>query len=387
MTKKCIIRTSDRVAFKRCRQQWDFGSKIREDWEYVPGVEALDFGTAIHAGLEVYYDPRRWKDDRGIVQQEAKLAFNAHMADWKRRLNRSEQWTLMEKEWHEHAELGIGVLNHFFRWAPEQDVYWEPLKAEIEFEVPIPVPVGYDLPNGFDTGEHLRNYNWDGHDGLYKHVPENNEWLPVVYQGRIDLIARDTRHDKIYIWDHKTAGQFGDYEHLELDTQASSYAWVLKSVLGIDVAGVIFQELRKKAPEEPRVLKTGKLSKDKSQNTTATMYRNAVHRMGFPIEEYADIIDALEMYGQEYFRRIQIDRSPAELDIIERNVLDEALDMLNDPRIYPNPNRFNCGSCRFKDPCLMRQDGSDWVYFLNTSQLFEQRKVAKSELTGTPAPG
>ena len=59
MPDKLIVRTSDRGTFRRCRELWNFTSKIRENWEYVPGVEALDFGTAIHAALEVYYDPDR----------------------------------------------------------------------------------------------------------------------------------------------------------------------------------------------------------------------------------------------------------------------------------------------------------------------------------------
>jgi hypothetical protein len=358
MVDKLILRTSDRVTFRRCRQAWDFGSKIRLNWDYVPGVEALDFGTAIHAGLETYYDPVRWRQDRLVVQQESILAFVECMVDWRKRLKRSEQWDQLENDWHNLDELGRGMLNHFFIWAPKHDTYWEPVKVEIEFEVPIPVPYGFSLPSDF--------YRVDG--VLWR------ENTPVVYQGRIDLIVRDTRNDKYYIVDHKTTGQFGSYEHLELDTQVSSYAWAIKKVIGIDVAGVIFQEVKKKAPVKPKVLKNGSLSRDKSQNTTPELYRLAVVEQGLNLAEYIDFINFLESSENEYFRRIQVDRTAKELDIVETHVLNEALDMFGDPRIYPNPNRFNCGSCKFHDPCIMKQDGSDWEFFLEHSLLYEKRK-------------
>jgi PD-(D/E)XK nuclease superfamily protein len=369
MVDKFIIRTSDRGSFRRCRQAWDLGSKIRLNWDYVPGVEPLDFGTAIHAALEVYYDPRRWLEDRTIVQQESIIAFSSHMNDWKKRLRRAEQWDIMEGKWKEHNILGRGMLAHFFAWAPPQDEVWEPLKVEIEFEVPIPVPDDYDLPHPFER---------DRHNNLVKAIPRPVpsgmiDLVPVMYQGRIDLIAKNAKSNLIYIWDHKTAGQFGDYDHYELDTQCSSYAWVLKKILGIDVAGIIFQELRKKTPEEPKQLKNGTLSKDKRQSTTADIYRNTVNRLRLPIKEYQEFIDFLEVESQQYFRRIQVDRTSRELDIIERNVLDEAIDMLNDPKIYPNPGKFNCNGCLYREPCIMRQDGSDWEYFLEHSLLYEKR--------------
>lgn len=368
---KLVIRTSDRTSFRTCRAKWDFGSKIRLNWEFVPGLEPLDFGTAIHAALEVHYDPRRWGEDRFVVQSESMVAFHSHMMDWQKRLKKANQWDMISKEWNEHVELGRGMLRHFFTWAVEHDKHWEPLKVEIEFEVPIPVPADYELPSPF---------RWvRGDDGfLYRRKPGHTStggpilW-PVVYQGRIDLVVKDTRTGAIYIVDHKTAAQLGDYEHLELDTQVSSYAWALRKMLGINIAGVIFQELRKKAPEAPRQLKSGGLSRARDQNTTAQLYINEVERLRLPMIEYQDFIDYLSESGQVYFRRIQVDRSPVELGIIERNVLDEALDMLDDPRIYPNPNRMNCFRCQFKEVCVMRQDGSDWNFFLEHSTLYERR--------------
>lgn len=43
----------------------------------------------------------------------------------------------------------------------------------------------------------------------------------------------------------------------------------------------------------------------------------------------------------------------------------EALDMLQDPRIYPNPGkRYSCLNCIFRAPCLAVEAGYDWEEML-----------------------
>jgi hypothetical protein len=367
---KLIIRTSDRGQFRKCRELWNFTSKIRLNWEWVPGIDPLDFGIAVHKGMEVYYDPERWNDERLIVEAEAHLAFMAVMNDWKRRLIKSDNWEARKATWNEHKELGTGMLNHYFMWAPRHDLKddWEPIKTEIEFEVPIPVP---------DTIDHLR-WEFSAIDGnLYQRVmPEGSDeyvMIPVVYQGRIDLIIRNKRTGKYWIVDHKTAAQFGQTEHLELDPQCGSYCWAIQKILGINVDGVIYQELRKKVPKEPTVLQSGELSQNKAQGTTAELYEKAILDGGYNPEPYAAFVQTLRESQQEYFRRLTVHRSQRELEILEHNICLEAIDMLNDPSIYPNPSRWNCNGCAMRTPCLLKQEGSDWQWHLEHSQQYAVR--------------
>src|SRR5947209_3560583 len=72
---KLIIRTSDRAYFKRCRQLWDFTSKIRMNYEPLVQPRPLEFGTAIHRGLEVYYNPETWDWDWEVKQGLCLKAF------------------------------------------------------------------------------------------------------------------------------------------------------------------------------------------------------------------------------------------------------------------------------------------------------------------------
>lgn len=334
--------------------------------QYAPGIEPLDFGTAIHAGAEVYYEPTTW-DGPGFVKEEgARLGFREAMNDWKKRIVDAGEWDGMKSRYDELMELGIGMLDHYFLWAPNADKQFRPVRTEVEFEVPIP----YDsekmgkLPLTFCEidGTLWRNYPDE------ERLPD-----PVVYQGRIDVIFEDVETGELWIVDHKTAAQFGQTEHLELDQQCGSYYWVCQKILGLDIAGVIYSEWRKKVPKEPELLKNGTLSKNKSQSTTPEMYRKRIEELGQDPGYYADFLQTLNDDGQMYFRRIQIHRRPEELAQLEANIVNESIDMIDNPRIYPNPSRWNCNGCQMRTPCLLVQEGSDVNWYLENTKLYQVR--------------
>jgi hypothetical protein len=352
-----IIRTSDRGNFKRCRQKWDFESKMRQNWEYTPGIEPLDFGTAIHHALEAYYEPEFWAGDREVAENLSVLNFRMSMNDWRDRMKKAQQWEGNRDKWNELNELGEGMLLHYFMWAPNADRNYRPVKSEIEFEVPIPASQGIQVNSGFSSREGTLHFCGK----------------PVVYQGRIDAIFEDLRDGSLWIVDHKTAAQFGQTEHLELDQQCGSYYWACKKQLGLDIAGVIYSELRKKAPKEPEILKSGLPSKNKSQSTTPEIYRKKLAELGLDEAPYTDFLQTLQNDGQMYFRRIEIHRSEDEIAALEANIVNEAIDMLDNPRIYPNPSRWNCNGCQMRTPCLLTQEGNDAEWFMNNSPLYVRR--------------
>ena len=330
MADKQIIRTSDRGRFKKCRQQWDFESPMRQGYRYAGGVKPLDFGIAMHVGLEIYYDPERWSYPKEIREKLAIRAFLDSCEEQKAKVMLATPDLSVETEadFKERGELGVAMLEHYFSWSEERDTF-KPIKSEIEFEVPIP---------GMDA----------------------------VYQGRIDLIIEDAQGD-YWIVDHKTAAQFGDTTHLDLDVQVGSYCWAIQKQLGIPVKGVIYNELRKSVPQEPVVNKNGTISRNKAQRTTATLYRQKIAELGLREIDYAEILEHLEK-NQNYFRRTVLFRSSAELEVVEKIIQLEAKDMLDpDVSIYPNPTKFNCGWCSFFAPCLATMDGSDPTWLLEDS--------------------
>lgn len=342
-------------------------------------IEPLDFGSAIHEGMEVLYDPKRWNDDRTIVLIEAHAAFMRWMNTWKTRLRDLNQWDSQKDRHAELVILGKGMLDNYVEWVTHynKDKDWEPKYTEVEFEVPIPV----SKVNQKVLDEHPR-FNAiaiDGMEGLYLHISVLDEvsseygWQPVYYQGRIDLIIEDIETGKYWIVDHKTAAQFGSTKWFDMDTQTRSYCWAIKKMLGIDVEGVMFNRLRKKVPSQPTVLKSGELSRSMSQSTTPALYRAAAARLGLNIgtPEYVNFLSRFE--GQVFNDRPATVLGPDTLEQTERAILFETIDMLGDPLIYPNPGMFNCSSCQFYAPCQAEHDGQDPMWVLDHSGGFTKR--------------
>ena len=329
-----IIRTSDRGSFKACRRKWDLGSKLRQNYEPVAPAKPLEFGTAIHAGFEEYYDPLWWT--KTTWQERSASAIGAFKAQCERqklrRLTVSGDESLSLEEEEDFAErllLGVEMFKNYGQYYADKDMF-TPLYTELEFEVPI-------------------------------------EGTDHVYQGRIDLVIEDA-YGEYWIVDHKTRGSFGGTDHYTLDEQATSYAWALEHMLKIPIAGVMFNEVLKAYPKKPEPLARGGFSQSKQQRTTYELYYQTLVENNEPAHKYAEFLEFLKAKGNPFFRRIQIHKSPLELANQGEQIRLEALDMANpDIPIYPSPGMFNCMGCAFSAPCMAINDGADIEWIMETS--------------------
>jgi hypothetical protein len=335
-----IVRTSDRQYFKRCRQLWDFTSKIRQNYEPYQRPIAMDFGSAFHAAMEAYYNPKTWNDTISHTQESARLAFLDYIHELEQKVKMGP--LEFETDYMAQKMLGLDMLEHYFIWAPPHDTF-TPVYTEVEFEVPIP---------GF---------------------PE------AVYQGRIDMLAEDVYG--YWIVDHKTAAQFSGTEWLALDDQCGSYAWAIQKQLGLEVRGVIYNQIRKKAPHLPKVLKSGALSVNKQQDTSYETFYAYLKQHNYQIHPYQDFLDYLRANPKEFVRRIKVQYTQQQLMIVEKRIQQEAREMLQDPVIYPSPSPMNCNGCLFFRPCLALQEGSDYQLILD--ELYEKRRPSATQ---GPAP-
>jgi hypothetical protein len=358
------IRTSDRGTFKRCRTLWDYKSPLRQRLEPIEGPKPLEFGIAIHSALETYYDPELRKlPDLEVVEQLAIGKFNEDCAEQTQRRKDAGLWDDAAKaDFEERRELGEGMLNHYFTWAPENDKNWTPILSEVSFEVPVPWPQGV-------LHDDVR-HNWDFDIDIDGNMVY--EGKPVVYQGRIDLIIQDSEG---YYWivDHKTAAQFGDTSHLDMDEQCGSYGWAIHQQLGIPIRGIIYNELRKAVPKPPKRLQRGGFSVAKNQSTTYELYLRTLEGAGENLLNYKEFLKWLSSQQNTFIRRSIVHRTNKEFELLAHRIGLEAIEMLGDPFIYPSPNRMNCAGCSFRAPCLARMDGSDEHYFLNDSGLFTRK--------------
>lgn len=355
------IHTSERMSFRGCRRRWNW--IFIDNYYPIETPKPLEFGTAYHKAMEAYYNPSTWQwhekeETRQMLELRAIKIFVDKCESQKAKyLSRTDRERLDEDvatDYTERVELGIGMLKYYFSIAPPLDKF-KTLSTEQQFTVPVINP---------DTGEQL--------------LCQCGK--PIVYDGRIDMLCEDEFGD-YWIFDWKTARSIQtDDTFLYLDDQITSYCWALQMVLGIKVRGFIYHEQKKSFPVPPKENKFRRkgclYSVSKNQDCTEEMYREWV--MEHDVEAYeAGLYDGILLYlhedGAPFYRRSQIHRTQTELESAARNIFLEAKEMYRpDLPIYPSPGRFACGFCAFRQPCLGKNDGSDYQYTLDT--LFETRE-------------
>lgn len=376
------IHTSGRKSFRACRRRWDW--VFNQSYYPIMTAKPLEFGTAFHAGMETYYEPATWGMDREVVGQLAIKTFvDKCESQLAKALAAREQNSLdedVQQDYDERVELGRGMMEYYFKSiAPKIDKGWKPVRVEIAFMLPIPNP---------ETGEPViwcrcqqcndKVMVWRRTRPEFDAIDVFPNGLPVVYAGRLDMLAED-ENGNYWIFDWKTARSISlDDEFLYLDDQIASYVWALRK-LGLNIRGFVYHEQRKGFPQPPHenaARRKGCLfSVNKQQDVDYDTYLK--HVKEFDAVAYGEgcydaMLEYLKEEGIVYYARHQIHKSDEEIASTEANIGFEALDMI-DPglRIYPSPGRFGCNFCAFRQPCMEKNAGGDYLYALDT--MFEQR--------------
>lgn len=386
------IHTSERKSFRGCRRRWDW--HFRESLYPMTTAKPLEFGVAYHKGMEIYYNPDTWTWDNEVKESLAVKAFVDSCEEQRRRaLDQNIYYDdEVEQDYNERVELGIGMMRYYFaKVAPKEDINWKPVKVEIAFMVPIPNPeTGAELiwckcDLCWEKWNKHLNKPWDDPSSeplrSMRHFGDDRSMftgLPVVYAGRLDMLAED-KHGNYWIFDWKTAATISqDTEFLYLDDQIGSYVWALRK-LGLPIQGFVYHEQRKGYPQPPKENKTvrsgRKFSIDKTQTVDYPTYLSTVAKYdtdAWSDGVYDEMLLFLQNEGTVFYSRRQIPKSSTEVASIEFNIGLEALDII-DPgvRLYPNASRFSCKNCAFREPCMSKNDGGDFQYSLDT--LFEKK--------------
>jgi hypothetical protein len=201
-----VITPSDRLAFKRCRRAWDFGSRLRQGWEPAGEPATADLGAAVRAALAVWYFPGMWEWGRAIVRPLAFEAYRRVVAGWP-----DGDDAL--------AERGERLLERYFEWAPAVDLF-TPVRVETDFDVTIPDPADprHDLAAS---------------DGSAVHFSE-----------RVELVVADP-FNAYWLVTHLVGDRWAHPDALALDERGAACSWAWgRCFLGMDVTGVIYNELR-----------------------------------------------------------------------------------------------------------------------------------------------
>lgn len=363
------IHVSEIRAFKKCR----FAHQLKYVGQYYPKITAkpLEFGTAYHAAKEVYYDPQTNGYPVDARKELAILKFVAVCKEQEEALGNSitaEQ----RADYQERIQLGMGMLEYYFgEIAPVEDANFEPLAVEQEFSVPIVDP---------STGKQL----YCSCDRCAERWSEANPQkpftgLPVMLEGKIDLILKDKRTGKVWVLDWKTAARIEDnHEWLELDEQIIDYLIALM-LLNYDVAGFMYHQQLKSFPQVPKKNKAKRLGRwysvDKNQDTSYDLYVEEVASgdpEGLADGLYDNFLDYLRNVGKEFYHRESVRKTNDMLRLAYIDLYNTAREMTNPAKIiFASPSKYNCLYCEFMQVCIGRASLADYEYTLES--MFEQK--------------
>lgn len=277
----------------------------------------------------------------------------------------------LSEEWLVHRDRGILMLQYY-------DVYDR--QAEFKWDEVIAINVE---DRGF-----VDILTADG-----EHRPE----LPVL-SGQLDLVvgcSKKSQHPGEWIVDHKALISPAYSRALDIDDQVTGYCYIWWRLTGEVIRGAVYNVLLKDPPKEPRVLKNGSLSTDKSQRTTSSLYEAALKEMyGKAIpSDYDEIRVVLKEKGwAQFFQRDILTRNLDELYSFEEKLAYEYEDMMyvlkHPERAYPNPNQRTCMGCSQMALCQAMDEKSEVDYIIESMyQVNEPRTTIPEQVLSTKWKG
>ena len=390
------IHSSDRANFRRCRRYWDWSSPSRNNLTVRADIHGINipmfFGTGIHYALEQYYNPFLRRDPTEAFQTWFDVMWRGGTVtpDWadkvydlkplpvfttdERALAYENDGTLEllrvrgledilpdpdHSEWDELRALGVEMTKYYKQYAEINDDFTV-IVAEHDFSVPVWDYESDCILTAVDYREESPNFG---------------KKVEVHSRGRMDAVwvRPNGKHG---VLENKTSGRWGEDElrKLESDEQCTNYLYNAEVEAtyynlphkGEPLEEVVYNVLRKAYPKPPTQLKNGMFSVDRENESTTIELLDkfiATEMPGVPLnEKQSEYRNYVRDVGDENFIiRKPVRRNRHQLRNAGKRLYLEALDMLSNPRIYPNiTNSFKCLNCAFRAPCMATEDGGDW---------------------------
>jgi hypothetical protein len=398
------LHTSDRATFKACRRRWYWSSPAQRNLVQKPSVYGIYkpfwFGTGIHYALQQFYNPLLKEDPEVAfdswfdIQWNGGIIAESEIDEFKDRKPYKDAegvWRVEglcdmlpnadDEDWEEHHQLGLGMMRFYKEYAEREDDFTV-VNTEHGFSVPILDPTGAPLymvdtrpmPEDWET-----NYLPENEYGPLMRIQAGTHQLEkqVHARGRMDLIVQSNKTGNYVLIDHKTVGRAIDdnyFRHLDLDEQCTTYSWAAELEAKMygqpytEIAGIVYQAIRKAYPVPPTLLKNGTPSTNRAQeSTTARLFEKTIKDCGLTtlfesdakMQSYYTYL--VDMGDKQFVWRESVIRNKAQKASSGMRIYLEALDMLDAPRIYPNPTKdYSCLNCHFRQPCVSLEAGYDW---------------------------
>lgn len=348
------ISISDINSFLRCRRSWDIGSPLRQGYRHkVTPKLFFVVGSAVHEALDAQ---AKGEDYIEAFEQYVVKEKQERVEQYKERVG-SEPWANEFEEFDESVELARGLVHQYFDHYgsvnPTEDKGLEVVATEVPFKLPLMTTAYGD----------------------------------VYFVGTFDAIYTDTEtRTRFYLGENKTAASCPDLNDVSRSNQFVGYNWAFQQLTGIKPAGTLYNLIIKRLIKEPRVLKSGKLSTDKNQATTAKKFFEAIQAGGRDPLDYAEFLTYLQERDENdtrFFRREMFYYSKDHLANWATSVLTPvASEMVQSPKIYPNLT--SCQFCSVKDVCESLFLGEDTSEVLDTN--FEQKTYGTHEAVQSLEP-
>jgi hypothetical protein len=312
------ITEDDRARFKRCRRQWDFGSRrglepIKNTGPVLPGV--------LKEALAVYYYPGTWD-----WQPEVRKSL----------VRKAVIGALDEATDSQPATLAIAqaLVDAYDAWASTVDDF-------------APVKIGHDVQGLVpDPGDPER--------GLM--TPDGSA---VIYTCRIDLLAVDAA-DEYWVVRHQIVDEWQELAALIADEAAVAACWAWEQeYLGMEISGTVHNQVRLAGPLDPPAADSA-AKPTRVQQSEASGGGRAIpqHRRLSARTSRSDDTGHIEQSTAGLLRRTRIRRSRADIGAVGAHIASEALQMISDSAIHPTFGA-HCQACEFRTPCLVVVQGSD----------------------------
>ena len=310
------IHYSDIRGFKYgCRRKWKYTSPLKYNLRPKMTPNLLSRGLAYHVAFDEYHK-------NGA---DPSVAF---ALEYRRIIARDRAlgaiYDLEEVE--DTLQTGVAVLAMYPKWSDENDTF-EIVEGGIEERLQVPF--------------------FDNH----------------TYDFRVDQRIRKA-DGTMWIHDFKTVKTMPtDDFFITADEQITGYLKACELKFGETYHGAIFTYILVKKPNEPKIIKSGNVSRAKIF-TTPRRYYDAIINAGLDPVDYKDMLISLKK--NVWFERFEIVKTQAQKDTQwswHKRVAQMMLDY-PDEDCYPSVTRMNCTGCVFQGPCLYEQQGSNPIELL-----------------------
>lgn len=378
-----VLTNSERTSSACGRRWW---------WRYHLGFSGFDSpaplrqGSLIHRMLAAWYLSNMTMTAVDIARDVADVWMQERVAYGPKNLPAD----VVGERYVEDLQIrdqSVAIVAHYLlHWGDHDRAAWEIVAVEASFARGIPHP---------KTGKSILHSVGGGPKKLW------------VHGGQVDLLIRERATGLLWFVEHKstTDDDFeGFFSKLHLDTQIRGYAWALQDPIDMgslfttsvineptEVAGVIYNAIRKVAPRQPKLLKPPKATTKNPHpvspglskaaiDTTRDVYLTTILMHGFDPGEYADILADLEKKRFFARERYVITRRELEDWIVDHGrwaleTLERSKRPLDNP---PSRQTSLCNEyhrrCEYASLCI--EDG------LDARRSFRVRTVRHEELPG-----